>query len=130
MNLITDWFKHHFSNPQVVFLAMLLLIISATIYLFGNILGPVLASIVLAYVLEGMVKRMQNFGLSRILAVCCVFILFLFSLFAILLWLLPLLTEQVSQLVQQIPFILNRGQVTLLQLPGALPGYNFRGTDS
>jgi len=121
MNLITDWFKHHFSNPQVVFLAVLLLVISATIYLFGSILGPVLASIVLAYVLEGLVKRMQNLGMSRMLAVCFVFILFLFSLFAILLWLLPLLTEQISQLVQQVPFILNRGQFALLQLPERYP---------
>ena len=121
MNLITDWFKHHFSNPQVVFLAMLLLIISATIYLFGNILGPVLASIVLAYVLEGMVKRIQNLGLSRILAVSVVFIFFVVSLFAIMLWLLPLLTEQISQLVQQVPFILNRGQSTMMQLPERYP---------
>ncbi len=121
MNLITDWFRRHFSNPQVVFLALLLVIISVIIFLFGNILGPVLASMVLAYVLEGMVKRMQNFGLSRIVAVCLVFILFLFSLFAILLWLLPLLTEQISQLVQQIPFIINRGQFTLLQLPERYP---------
>ncbi len=121
MNLITDWFKRHFSNPQVVFLALLLLIISAIIYLFGNILGPVLASVVLAYVLEGMVKRMQSFGLSRILAVCFVFILFVFSLFAILLWLLPLLTEQISQLVQQVPLIINQGQHALLQLPERYP---------
>ena len=121
MNLITDWFKHHFSNPQVVFLTLLLLIISAIIFLFGNILGPVFASVVLAYVLEGLVKRIQFLGVNRILAVSVVFILFVFALFAVMLWLIPLLTAQISQLVQQIPQILHSGQAALLQLPERYP---------
>ena len=121
MNLITDWFKHHFSNPQVVFLTLLLLIISAIIFLFGNILGPVLASMVLAYVLEGLVKRIQLLGVNRILAVSVVFILFVFALFAVMLWLIPLLSAQISQLVQQIPQILHSGQAALLQLPERYP---------
>ena len=121
MNLITDWFKHHFSNPQVVFLTLLLLIISAIIFLFGNILGPVLASIVLAYVLEGGVKRIQAIGVNRILAVSVVFILFVFALFATMLWLIPLLSAQISQLVQQVPQILHSGQAALMQLPERYP---------
>ena len=121
MNLITDWFKHHFSNPQVVFLTLLVLLISAIIYLFGNILGPVLASIVLAYVLEGMVKRIQSIGVNRIIAVSVVFIVFVVALFAIILWLVPLLSGQVSQLVQQVPQILSSGQAALMQLPERYP---------
>ena len=121
MNLITDWFKHHFSNPQVVFLTLLLLIISAIIFLFGNILGPVFASVVLAYVLEGVVKRIQNLGVNRLLAVSVVFILFVFALFTTMFWLIPLLTAQISQLVQQVPQILHSGQATLLQLPERYP---------
>ena len=121
MNLITDWFKHHFSNPQVVFLTLLLLIISAIIFLFGNILGPVLASVVLAYVLEGGVKRIQALGINRFLAVTVVFIMFVFALFATMLWLIPLLTAQISQLVQQVPQILHSGQLALMQLPERYP---------
>ena len=121
MNLITDWFKHHFSNPQVVFLSLLLLVISAIIVLFGNILGPVLASVVLAYVLEGAVKRIQSLGVKRIFAVSVVFILFVFALFAIMLWLIPLLTAQISQLVQQVPQFLQSGQAALIRLPERYP---------
>lgn len=121
MNLITDWFKHHFSNPQVVFLSLLLLGITAIIVLFGNILGPVLASVVLAYVLEGAVKRIQALGVNRILAVCVVFVLFVFALFAIMLWLIPLLTAQISELVQQVPQFLQSGQAALMRLPERYP---------
>ncbi len=121
MNLITDWFKHHFSNPQVVFLTLLLLVISAIIFLFGNILGPVLASVVLSYVLEGAVKRIHGLGVNRILAVSVVFVLFVFALFAVMLWLIPLLTSQISQLVQQVPQFLSSGQAALMQLPQRYP---------
>ena len=121
MNLITDWFKHHFSNPQVVFLTLLMLVILTIIVLFGSILGPVFASVVLAYVLEGAVKRIQALGVNRILAVSVVFILFVFALFAVMLWLIPLLTAQISQLVQQVPQFLHSGQAALIKLPERYP---------
>lgn len=123
MNLITDWFKRHFTNPQVVFLTIVLLGISAIIYLFGNILGPVLASVVLAYVLEGAVKRIQVLGVKRILAVSVVFILFVVALFAVMLWLIPLLSAQISQLVQQVPQFLHSGQLAMMQLPERYPEF-------
>ena len=85
MNLITDWFKHHFSNPQVVFLTLLMLVILTIIVLFGSILGPV------------------------------------FALFAVMLWLIPLLTAQISQLVQQVPQFLHSGQAALIKLPERYP---------
>lgn len=54
MRLITDWFKRSFSDPQIVFLTLVLAIGFAVVLTMGNMLAPVLASAVIAYLLEGL----------------------------------------------------------------------------
>ena len=53
MQVITDWFKRVFSDPQVVFLTLFLLFFFGIVITMGDMLAPVLASIVIAYLLEG-----------------------------------------------------------------------------
>ena len=50
-----------------------------------------------------------------------VFLLFLASLFFLLFGLVPMLTRQLTQLVQQIPSYITQGQELLLQLPQRYP---------
>ena len=102
-------------------LVLLLALGFAIIISFGYMLAPVLASVVIAYLLEGLVSRLYNFGLPRILAVWVVFILFLmFVLFAAL-GLLPLLSRQATQLVAEIPNVAGKVQALLLRLPELYP---------
>ena len=49
MEFITSWFKQHFSNPQVVYLGLFLLVLFAVLILMGQMIGPVLVGIVIAY---------------------------------------------------------------------------------
>ncbi len=121
MHLIAEWFKRHFSNPEVVFLALSLIVVFSVIVVFGDILGPVLASIVIAYLLEGIVKVMERQRVPRFIAVLVVFIVFLLALTVVMFGLMPLLSNQLTQLVQQIPDILARGQEALLRLPDRYP---------
>ena len=55
MQQLTAWFKRHFSDPEVIFLALFLVIGFAVVLTLGDMLAPVLASIVIAYLLEGVV---------------------------------------------------------------------------
>lgn len=121
MNLLTSWFKRTFSDPQVIILGIVLVIGFAIVLGLGKMLAPVFASIVIAYLLEAVVARLQWLGLPRLASVLLVFLLFLASLFFLLFGLVPMLTRQVSQLVQQIPNYINQGQGLLLQLPERYP---------
>ncbi|GJL81166.1 MAG: AI-2E family transporter [marine bacterium B5-7] len=121
MHLIADWFKRHFSNPEVVFLAIVLIAVFTVILVFGDVLGPVLASIVIAYLLEGIVKVLERNRIPRLIAVILVFSIFLLALTVVMFWLLPLLSSQLTQLAQDIPSYLTRGQGALLQLPTRYP---------
>ncbi len=121
MNRVTNWFKYQLSNPQVVFLTFVLVGLILVISYAGDTFAPVFAGVVIAYLLEGLVARLTLFGIPRLLAVCLVFLAFLVFLTSIIFVLLPLLISQGSELVQQIPAILGRGQSTLLTLPERYP---------
>ncbi len=121
MNLVTLWFKRTFADPQVVILGVVLVAAFAIVIGMGKMLAPVFASIVIAYLLEAVVIRLQAVGLPRLVSVLLVFVLFLASLFFLLFGLGPMLTRQVTQLVQQIPAYIAQGQELLLQLPQRYP---------
>jgi len=121
MRLITEWFRRNFSNPQIVILGLFLLGLFAVLMLLGGMLAPVLAAIVIAYLLEGLVRVLVARGLPRLVAVLLVFLGFLFFVAVVLFGLLPLVSTQATQLVQEIPAILGKGQATLHKLPELYP---------
>jgi len=121
MELLRDWFRRSFSDPQVVILGLFLVIGFAIIIGLGAWLAPMFASIVIAYLLEAVVNRLQRVGLPRMAAVVLVFLLFIAILVFLIFGLVPLVSRQLTQLVQQFPAYLTKGQDLLRQLPEAYP---------
>lgn len=109
------------ANPQIVFLTIALLVFLLLITYTGQMLAPVLASIVIAYLLEGLVKYLQRLKVPRLPSVMVVFVLFVLFILVIILALLPLLFNQTKELVQNIPAMLSQGQASLLTLPERYP---------
>ena len=121
MQVVTDWFKRYLADPQVVFLALFLIIGFVVVITMGHMLAPVLASLVIAYLLEGLVRALERRGIPRLAAVLVVFIAFLVFVVAVLFGLMPLLSRQVTQLVQQFPSMIATGQQALMRLPERYP---------
>ena len=121
MRLITNWFKRTFSDPQIVFLTLILAIGFAIVLTMGNMLAPVLASAVIAYLLEGLVVILEDRGVPRTLASTIVFLVFVLFVTLVLFGLMPLLSRQVTELVQQLPFMITEGQRVLMTLPERFP---------
>ena len=119
--IIRSWFHRYFSDPQAIILAVLLLIGFAVVLNLGKILAPVLASIVVAYLLEGLVRPLESLRIPRLVAVLLVFAFFMMALLFLLFGLLPLFSRQLSQLAQQIPDMVTRGQQLLFLLPEKYP---------
>ena len=111
------WFKRNFSDPQVVILAALLLFGFGIVIFMGQILAPPLASLVIAYLLEALVRSLEKCKISRIVSVFVVFVLFLIVLIILIFGFLPLLSSQVAQLVTELPSMITKGQDALLRLP-------------
>ncbi|ADE14949.1 protein of unknown function UPF0118 [Nitrosococcus halophilus Nc 4] len=121
MRLVRDWFQRHFSNPQVAGLALLLVVSFATVIFMGHILAPVLASLVIAYLLEGIVGYLERRRCPRWLAVPLVFVAFMVAFFGDIFGVIPLLSQQVTQFFQLLPTMIARGHELLLSLPEHYP---------
>jgi len=123
MELIRSWFRRHFADPQVVVLAMLILVCSLIILFFGRMLAPVLAAIVVAYLLEAVVSTLQKWKVPRLVAVYVVSSLFVVLALVTLFALLPLLFQQLGQLFQRLPYMIAQGQQELMKLPERYPDF-------
>ncbi len=121
MDQISSWIKNQIANPQVVFLTIALVVLFVVVVYAGDMLAPVLAGIVIAYLLEGIIRRLSSLRMPRNLAVWMVFLAFMLFLFLIVFALLPTLYSQLTQVVAQIPSMLSTGQAALMTLPERYP---------
>ena len=120
---VRHWYERHFSHPQAVLLVLFLLLGFALILLFGKMLAPLLASLVIAYLLEASVQSLERYGFSRILAVTIVFTVFLAVLAFLVIGLAPLVSRQLTNFVQDLPRMISHGREALLQLPDTYPNF-------
>ena len=121
MNLVRHWWQRYFSDPQALILLVLMAGGLFVVLAMGDMLAPVFASIVIAYLLEGLVRRLLVLRLSRLVACVITFVFFLVAYLLLLFWLLPLLSTQVSQLLQQVPSMISTTQQALLEWPAKYP---------
>lgn len=131
MKTQTDWFnftffkqifRRIFPNSQAFALAIILVIGSVLIFSLSDILLPVFASIVLAYLLQGIVAKLEK-RIPRVFAVYIVFSGFLACLGLFFFVLMPLVSVQTVQLVQRIPEIVKTAQSQVMRLPELYPQY-------
>ena len=92
IDIIKAWFERHFSDPQAVILVVFLLLGGVLILYWGEVLTPVLAGIVIAYVLEGMVRKLMHLGIPRPVAFSISYLFFIASLALFIIGLVPLAT--------------------------------------
>lgn len=117
MSSLRIWFDRQLSNPQIVTLGLIILVLALTVYFFGNMLAPLFAAVVIAYLLEGIVSRLERRGVPHLGAVLIVFLsFFAFLLFAAF-GLLPMLVRQLTSFAQQVPTMIAKVQAVLMDLP-------------
>ncbi len=123
MKQIVAWFQRNLADPQVVLLLILLVGITAAIAFVADMLVPVIAAIVIAYLLQGLVGRLEQLRVPHLIAVIIVFTAFMAFLLFLAFVLLPLLIGQLTQLVQQVPLMVSEGQALVMRLPERYPDF-------
>lgn len=123
IKIFQEWFHKYFSDPQVIILGVLLSFGFLFIFWLGDLLIPVFVSIIIAYLLEGIVNFLEKLKMPRFASVLVVFILFMASLVFILVGLLPMLSRQIVQLVQDLPSMIGGLQKELVRLPERYPEF-------
>ncbi|MGE4616053.1 MAG: AI-2E family transporter [Gammaproteobacteria bacterium] len=121
IELVSDWYKRHFSHPEAMLLVVLLVAGFVLVIFLGDMLVPVLAALVIAYLLEGSVHYLETHGLSRIVAVAIVFTVFLTILAFLVIGLAPIVSRQLTNFVQDLPRMISQWRELLLRLPDTYP---------
>jgi len=122
MQFFRDFIRRVLPNSQAVALALILIVGSILIFSLSDILMPVFASIVLAYLLQGIVCKVEK-RLPRLAAVHIVFSGFMACLGAFLFILMPMVSSQAVQLVQKIPEMIKKAQSEIMRLPELHPQF-------
>ncbi|MCS3472378.1 putative permease [Pseudomonas sp. JUb42] len=119
--VLRDWVHRYFSDEEAVVLAVLLVVAFTVVLKLGGMLAPVLAGMVLAFLMQGMVNLLERMRVPESGAVGLVFMLFMGVLAVIMLVLVPLLWHQVITLFNELPGMLIKWQSLLLLLPERYP---------
>ncbi len=121
MNMITDWFRRTFSDPQVVVLIGVLIITIVLMAIFGGMLAPAIAAVVIAFLLDGPIDWFVRKGARPMIAFLSVFIGFLLLGLIVLLAVIPPLVQQIAQFINDTPAIISSLQRGLLTLQERFP---------
>ena len=121
VSFFSQWYKQKFSDPQAVSLVVILASVFVAVYFFSSLLMPVFVAVALAFLLDLPVNRLMHFGLSRSLSTSVVVLLFVGLGLVASFGLFPIIWQQTSQLVQEIPHMVSEGQAYLLTLPEKYP---------
>ncbi len=118
---LKTWYERKFSDPHSVTLLLMILALVAALYFFGALLMPVLVALVIAYLLDWPVVRLERLGVGRLLATTLVVLVFCSLVLALLIGIGPVLWQQTSNLLGEAPNMIEKGKSYLLHLPDAYP---------
>lgn len=121
IRVLRDLANKYFSDEEAVVLFLILLAGTVFIVWFGAMLAPAIASLIVAFILQGLVLKLQKWGVPDFVAVISVFLMFLGVLVGFLFGLLPLVWSQVSNLAKEAPRIIRELQSYLEVLPDEYP---------
>ena len=123
MNVIANWFRILLGNPQLVILVLTLVLGFSAVLWIGNMVAPILASVIIAWLLDGLANPLIRLRIPRFMGVLVVYLGFLALLAFIVFAIAPILSQQATQLVSQIPGILAELRDALMRLPHRYPEF-------
>ncbi len=119
--LLHDFFDRYFHDEESIILLILLTVGLVVLVLLGGVLWPLIAAVIIAYLMQGLVNLLLRYGLSAGLAFAAVYTLFIGIFLLLLLYLLPQAWTQLRRLANEFPNLLNDWRDSLMALPENYP---------
>lgn len=104
---LKNFYQRNLSRPEAAILILQFVTIFIIIYFFSSIFGPLLAALVLAFMLERPVSFLVKHGTSRLNATILVTLLYLAIVASIVLAVIPPAVAQLSKIAQNISTAIN-----------------------
>ncbi|MDB2704822.1 AI-2E family transporter, partial [Gammaproteobacteria bacterium] len=114
-------FKKIFSNEETIVFSLAILLFFLIITYFGSILTPFLISVVVAYLLVGLQKKIQTYNIGQNASLIITFSIFIVTGAALIVWLVPLLYIQLQAFILDVPNLFNNFLDFMSDLPAKFP---------
>ncbi|MCG8415677.1 MAG: AI-2E family transporter [Pseudomonadales bacterium] len=119
--LLHDFIDRYFHDEESIILLILLTVGLVVLVLLGGVLWPLIAAVIIAYLMQGLVNILLRYGLSAGVAFAAVYTLFIGIFLLLLLYLLPQAWTQLRRLANEFPNLLNDWRDSLMALPENYP---------
>ncbi len=100
---LNNFFKRIFNNEETVIFTLIIAFTLIVLSFFAAILTPFIVSIVAAYLLVGLQKKIESYNVSETIAKILSFSIFIIIGAVMVIWLLPLLYGQLTKFIGDIP---------------------------
>ena len=121
LDIFNKWYRRYLFEEESVLLLVLLTIAVVLLMTIGDILAPVLAALVLAFLMQGVAGQLERHGVPKWLGVSIAYILFVGVFFGVTLGVFPLVWRQLVSLAGEMPRMLEQGRQFLGILPERYP---------
>ena len=100
--VLQRWIAQYFGTEEAVLLSVFLVASIIIVATLGDVLGPVIAALIFAFLLQGVVNNLTKQGVSKIAAVLNL-LTFLVTFITVLVVLIPIIGRQTSLLLKELP---------------------------
>ena len=121
INHLSNILKRIFSNEETIVFSIVILLTLIIFSLFIGVLTPFIISVIVAYLLVGLQKKIETYNVSENLATILAFSIFIIIGAAMFVWLIPLLYVQLQSFVLDIPRLFNEFLNFVSTIPAAFP---------
>ena len=118
---ISNIFKRIFNNEETIIFSLIILTFLIVFSFFIEVLTPFIISIIVAYLLVGLQKKIETYNISESMANVLAFSIFIVIGAAMFTWLIPLLYVQLQSFVLDIPRLFNDFMNFVSTIPAAFP---------
>lgn len=121
LSIVRNWVDRYFSDEEAVVLFALLLAGLLFVMFWGDVMAPAIASVIVAFVLQGVVSYLRSKGVPRMVSVHVSFFMFIGGVLAFMFWLFPLVWRQLFALIKDAPQIFSNLKHYLYEVQETYP---------
>ncbi|MES2212999.1 MAG: AI-2E family transporter [Pseudomonadota bacterium] len=121
--LLRRWYEKYFTNSEAIVLVLILVGGFVLVKTMGAVLAPIIASLVIAYLLLWSVEQLRVFKIPKNMALLGVYAAFISVFLGLVLIAVPMLWQQVALLLEELPKMIQHVQGELNQLSQRFPDF-------
>ena len=121
LKVFSGLYERYFSEEEAIIFAFLLVAGTVIMLTIGGVIAPLLWSIIITFILQGLVNSLEKLNVSHTVSVYLVYLLFLGATLITLLFFLPFSWSRLTLFLNELPSMVDQLQSLLFVLPENYP---------